>query len=185
METPQKPLIPRYTNYEDLLCYKKTRLIYDLTYHFCTRFIDKHDRTFDQMIQAARSGKQNIVEGCIDMATSTASGLMLINVARGSLRELKEDFYDYIRVHGAEPWQKSSVEYKTAQKIGRERLNSNYYIELTNSRSDTATANIIIVLIEQTDYLIYRLIESLAEKFKCEGGFKECMYSARTKSRGY
>ena len=145
----------------------------------------KHDRTFDQMIQAARSGKQNIVEGCIDMATSTASGLMLINVARGSLRELKEDFYDYIRVHGAEPWQKSSAEYKTAQKIGRERLNSNYYIELTNSRSDTATANIIIVLIEQTDYLIYRLIESLAEKFKCEGGFKERMYSARTKSRGY
>ncbi len=86
------------TNYHKLLCYQKSVVVYDLTYHFCSRFIDKHDRTYDQMIQAARSGKQNIVEGYGDMATSKEMGIKLFNVARASLMELAEDYGDYLRV---------------------------------------------------------------------------------------
>lgn len=179
-----KQLIPRYTNYKELLCYQKAVIIYDLTYHFCTRFIDTKDRTYDQMIQAARSGKQNIVEGCIDMATSTASGLMLLNVARGSIRELLEDYSDYIRVHNGYLWATGSKEFKAAQRIGRENTESKYFIKLSETRSDIVVANIIIVLIKQCDYLIFNLIEALTKKFTSEGGFKERMFHARIEKRG-
>ena len=118
------------------------------------------------------------------MATSTASGLMLINVARGSLRELSEDFKDYLRVRGEEQWANSSEKFRAAQRIGREHLESSYYLKLAESRSDIVLANIIIVLIAQTDYLIYKLIESLSKKFMDEGGFKERMYNARVVTRG-
>ena len=176
-------LIPRYTNYKDLLCYKKSLVVYDLTYLFCSRYIDIKDRTHDQMVQAARSAKQNIVEGCIDMATSTASGLMLLNVARGSLRELLEDYNDYIRVRSAEMWSVSSKEFKAMQRIGRQYSDSQYFIDIAQSRSDITVANMAIVLIKQCDYLLYYLIESLTKKFTSEGGFKERMYHARVERR--
>ena len=93
-------IIDSNTNYSDLLCYKKTVVIYDITHHFCKRFVEPRDRTYDQMIQAARSGKQNIVEGTIDKASSYEMCLKLLNVARGSLKELLEDYKDYLRVNG-------------------------------------------------------------------------------------
>ena len=167
-------LIPRYSNYKDLLCYKKSLVIYDLTYLFCSRHIDTKDRTHDQMVQAARSAKQNIVEGCIDMATSTASGLMLLNVARGSLREL----------HGAKVWSVSSDEFKAMQRIGRQYSDSQHFIDIAQSRNDITVANMSIVLIKQCDYLLYNLIEALTKKFTSEGGFKERMYHARVEKRG-
>ncbi|MBE6176616.1 MAG: four helix bundle protein [Rikenellaceae bacterium] len=179
-----KLLIPRNTNYKDLLCYKKSMVIYDLTYHFCKRFIDSKDRTYDQMIQAARSCKQNIVEGCIDMATSTASGLMLLNVARGSLRELLEDYNDYIRVRGENVWGTSSEEFKAMQRLGRQHSDSQYFIDIAQSRNDITVINMAIVLIKQCDYLLYNLIKSLSDKFTSEGGFKERMYHARVDKRG-
>ena len=177
-------LIPRNSNYKNLLCYKKSMVVYDLTYLFCSRHIDPKDRTHDQMVQAARSGKQNIVEGCIDMATSTASGLMLLNVARGSLGELLEDYKDYIRVHGGEVWSVASKEFKAMQRVGRQHSDSQYFIDIAQSRNDITVANMVIVLIKQCDYLLYNLIEALTKKFTSEGGFKERMYHARVETRG-
>lgn len=180
-----KPLVPRYSNYEDLLCFKKTRVIYDMTYHFCSRFVPIASRTNDQMIQAARSSKQNIIEGCVDTATSSHSGLMLLNVSRGSLHELLEDYCDYIRVHGGEQWQSDSKECRAMQKLGREHDDPRYFVELAESRNDITIANMVIVLIKQADILLYKLIESLSKKFADEGGFKERMHAVRTQNRGY
>ena len=179
----EKPLIPRYTNYQDLLCYKKSVVIYDLTFLFCSRYIDKHDRTHDQMVQAARSGKQNIVEGCIDLATSVASGLMLLNVARGSLRELMEDYKDYIRVRQGHEWSIGSAEFKAMQRLGREHDNPEYFVGIAETRSDMVVANMAIVLIKQCDYLLYNLIDAATKRFTEEGGFKERMYHARIAER--
>ena len=179
----EKPLIPRYTNYKNLLCYKKSLVVYDMTFYFCNKYIDHKDRTFDQMLQAARSCKQNIVEGCVDMATSSASGLMLLNVARGSGRELLEDFNDYIRVRGGKVWDMKSEEFKAMQRIGRSNDTPQYFIDLAQTRNDIVVANMAIVLIKQCDYLIYRLIEAMSDKFTSEGGFKERMYHARVSKR--
>ena len=118
------------------------------------------------------------------MATSTASGLMLLNVARGSIRELLEDYSDYIRVHNGDLWATDSKEFKAAQRIGRENTESKYFIKLSETRSDIVVANIIIVLIKQCDYLIFNLIEALTKKFTSEGGFKERMFHARIEKRG-
>ena len=101
-------LITLNSDYKKLLCYQKTVVIYDLTYHFCSRFVSRADRTHDQMIQAARSGKQNIVEGYADMATSKEMGIKLFNVARGSLMELAEDYEDYLRVRNMRQWERDS-----------------------------------------------------------------------------
>ena len=118
------------------------------------------------------------------MATSTASGLMLLNVARGSLRELLEDYNDYIRVHGAKVWSVSSDEFKAMQRIGRQYSDSQHFIDIAQSRNDITVANMSIVLIKQCDYLLYNLIEALTKKFTSEGGFKERMYHARVEKRG-
>ena len=89
-------LIPKNGNYKQLLSYQKSQAIYDMTFYFCTNYIRRTDRTFDQMVQAARSGKQNIVEGCAASSTSSKSEIRLINVAKASLMELLEDYKDYL-----------------------------------------------------------------------------------------
>ena len=104
---PSKPVkvLREQTNWEKLYFYQKTVVLYQMTYIFCQRFLPKHgDRTVDQMVQAARSGKQNIVEGCADGVTSTEMELKLLNVARASIKELKEDYLDYIRSRGMSLW---------------------------------------------------------------------------------
>ena len=104
---PSKPLkvLREQTNWEKLYFYQKTVVLYQMTYVFCKRFLPKHgDRTVDQMVQAARSGKQNIVEGCADGVTSTEMELKLLNVARASIKELKEDYLDYIRSRSLTLW---------------------------------------------------------------------------------
>ena len=93
-------LIPNRTNYRELISYKKTLVIYDITYYFVHKFLEKGDRTIDQMIQAARSRKQNIVEGCSASATSSKTELKLLNVAKASLQELLIDYEDFLRVRG-------------------------------------------------------------------------------------
>lgn len=95
--------IPPHGGYEDLLSFRKARIVYDGTVHFCNRFLDKRDRTVDQMIQAARSGKQNILEGCMASGTSKETEIKLINVARGSLEELLEDYRDFLRTRRHPP----------------------------------------------------------------------------------
>src|SRR5688572_18962861 len=98
--------IPAHGGYENLLSYQRAEMVYDATARFCERFLEKRDRTAGQMIQAARSGKQNIIEGSMASATSKESEIKLTNVARASLEELLADYRDFLRLRGAEEWSK-------------------------------------------------------------------------------
>ena len=98
-----KALIKPHGDHRDLICYRKAELIYDITYHFAYSAFERGNRTIDQMVQAARSGKQNIVEGNADLETSIEMGIKLINVAKASFKELLADYEDYLRVNGCEP----------------------------------------------------------------------------------
>jgi len=112
--------IPPHGGYESLLSFQKARIVYDGTVRFCERFLKKSDRTFDQMIQAARSGKQNILEGSQASGTSKETEIKLTNVARASLEELLEDYRDFLRVRGARLWAKDSKEALFPAQTGRE-----------------------------------------------------------------
>jgi four helix bundle suffix protein len=105
-----KGLIPPHGGYADLVSYQKAEIVFDATVHFCERFLNKRDRTRDQMIQAARSGKQNIIEGSMASGTSTETEIKLTNVARASLEELLADYRDFLRVRGFSEWDKNSKE---------------------------------------------------------------------------
>src|ERR1041385_4765562 len=96
--------IPPHGGYENLLSFQKARIVFDGTARFCERFVDKRSRTFDQMIQAARSGKQNILEGNRASGTSKETEIKLTNVARASLKELLEDYRDFLRLRGFTEW---------------------------------------------------------------------------------
>src|SRR5215210_5989044 len=113
--------IPPHGGYENLLSFKKARIVYDSTVYFCDRYISKRSRTHDQMVQAARSGKQNILEGSQASGTSTATEIKLVNVARASLEELLEDYRDFLRVRSHALWDKNSKEALFVRKLGSER----------------------------------------------------------------
>lgn len=110
--------IPAHGGYQDLLSYRKALIVYDATFRFCERFLSRRDRTVDQMVQAARSGKQNIVEASMASGTSKETEIKLTNVARASLEELLEDYRDYLRVRGAPLWDKDSREAIFVRKLG-------------------------------------------------------------------
>src|ERR1700676_4182931 len=107
---PAPGFIPAHGNYEELLSYQKAEVVYDLTYRFCQRFLAKGDRTIDQMVQAARSGKQNILEGSKASGTSKEMELKLTNTARASLEELLDDYHDFLRSRQRQLWEKDSRE---------------------------------------------------------------------------
>lgn len=172
-----------HRDYTRLLCYQKSVVVYDLTYHFCARFLDKRDRTYDQMIQAARSGKQNIVEGYVDSPTSTEMSIKLYNIARGSLNELLEDYKDYLRTRKLELWSMSSDKVAYVRKLGKEHNESEYFVNLAESRNDETIANIAIVLIYQADMLLKSFIDSEIKHFSKSGGFREKMTHIRLKNR--
>ena len=184
MNSHKEQIIEPNRNYTSLLCYKKTVVIYDLTYHFCSRFIEKRDRTHDQMIQAARSGKQNIIEGTVDKSTSYASMLKLLNISRGSLAELKEDYLDYIRTRKLKLWEDGSQEKEAMRRIGIKHEDSSYFVALAESRNDETIANMVLVLLFQAEHLIYNFIKHIEKQFLNEGGFNEKLYHARVEKRG-
>lgn len=169
----QRNLVPNRGNYRTLICYRKAEVIYDITYYFAHNFLDKKDRTIDQMVQAARSGKQNIVEGYESGATSVETELKLINVAKSSLCELLTDYEDYLRTRCLIQWDSSSEEFRCAQELGRQHNDSAYWMELISSRSSEVIANIAIILLHQCDYLIYKFLQSLSKRYETEGGFRE------------
>ncbi len=105
-----KGFIPPHGNYRKLLSYRKAEIIYDLTWIFCQRFLSRGDRTVDQMIQAARSGKQNIAEGSVASGTSKETEIKLTNVARSSLAELQIDYDDHLRTRNLKHWHPDSIE---------------------------------------------------------------------------
>ncbi|TWU07492.1 four helix bundle suffix domain-containing protein [Stieleria varia] len=179
--------IPPHGGYQDLLSYKKSVIVYDITVQFCRRFLSKFDRTVDQMIQAARSGKQNIIEGSMASGTSKETEIKLTNVARASLEELLEDYRDHLRSQDAELWDKNSKEALFVRRMGRrtdgtEETYATYrpYVE---SRPSTVVANIAICLVHQTNYLLDQQIRQLETAFMSEGGMRERMHRARLKSR--
>ncbi len=178
-------LIKQQGDHKNLICYRKAEVIYDITYFFANSAFSKPDRTIDQMIQAARSGKQNIVEGNADIDTSLEMGIKLLNVAKASFRELLADYEDYLRVNCFEQWSESSAKYLAMRQLGREG-NNQRIIEIAKSRPLDTIANMVIILIKQEDYLLHQLLQSLSNRFLQEGGFKERMYRLRSKNReGY
>jgi hypothetical protein len=117
--SPDEPLLPPHGNYRELLSYQKSEVVYDITFRFAHKYLSKSDRTIDQMIQAARSGKQNIMEGCKAAPTSKETELKLINVARASLEEVLGDYGDYLRVRDQQLWDKNSREAQYVRRLGR------------------------------------------------------------------
>ena len=171
--------------YRKLLSYQKTEVIYEMTYHFAHRFLAKGDRTIDQMVQAARSGKQNIIEGCAASATSSKTELKLVNVAKASLQELLEDYIDYLRTRGHRQWEEGSIEYETMRRLGRDHNDASYFLALCQTRGADVIANMAIILIHQADYLLHRQLERLEADFVKNGGFSERMMRVRKQERGY
>ncbi len=178
-------LLPRAGNYKKLISYQKSDAIYQITYYFCSHFLSKNDRTIDQMIQAARSGKQNIIEGSNASPTSSKTEIKLINVAKASLKELLEDFEDYLKTRQQKQWEPGSVEFEAMRKLGSEHNDAEFYLNLISTRPPETIANIAIVLINQADYLLFRQLQRLSDDFIKNGGFSERMTQLRKKNRGF
>jgi four helix bundle suffix protein len=176
--------IPPHGGYENLLTFQKARVIYDATVWFCGRYLERRDRTNDQMIQAARSGKQNILEGSAASGTSKKTELKLTNVARASLEELLEDYRDFLRVRSLRLWEKNSREAMFVRKLGRTgNVTYETYKTYIETRPPEVAANIIICLIHQTNYLLDQQIRQLEKAFVTEGGLSERMTQARLAER--
>lgn len=178
-------LIPNRGNYRKLLSYQKTDVIFQITVFFCHKFLIKGDRTIDQMIQAARSGKQNIIEGSAASSTSAKTEIKLLNVAKASLKELLEDYEDYLKTHRNPQWQEGSDEFEAMRNLGRQHADADFFMKLIETRPAATIANMAIILINQADYLLHRQLKRLSEDFINNGGFSERMAALRRKKRGY
>lgn len=167
--------------WNELYFYRKSDAIYQLTVEFCKRFLPAHgDRTVDQMVQAARSGKQNIVEGSEDGQTSSEMGIKLLNVARGSLQELRLDYQDYLNTHHLPMWPADSERQQRLREFCHSHNDYSDYAPFVVKMSDEEMANLLLTLCHQTDKMMCSYIEKLEHRFVTEGGIKERMYAART-----
>ena len=177
--------IPPHGHYQELLSYKKSAIVYSATVKFCERFISIKDRTYDQMVQAARSGKQNIIEGSKASGTSKETEIKLTNVARASLEELLEDYKDYIKNRKGIIWDKNSREALYVRKLAytKDESYENTYEQFIETRDGIVCANIILCLIHQCNYLLDQPIRRLEEDFIKNGGLRERMYQARKNYR--
>lgn len=188
-------LIPPHGGYRKLRSFQSAQLVYDASLVFCDRFIEKRSRTHDQMVQAARSGVQNIAEGSMASATSKKTELKLTGVARASLEELLLDYEDFLRQRGLRIWAKDSPEalavrgkYRSDFSDPSDRSDASE----SSNRSDpyrisTASpevaANTLICLINQASYLLRRQLQGLERQFLEEGGFTERLYRERQARR--
>ena len=176
--------IPPHGGYAGLLAYQKALIIFQGTVRFCKRFFEKRNRTIDQMVQAARSEKQNIVEGRKVSGTSKEGEIKLINVACASLEELLEDYKDFLRVRKLRLWLKDNREALFVRKLGA-RKDTSYetYETYIETQPLEVVANILICLIHQTNYLLDQLLRKLEKDFLEEGGLRERMTHARLANR--
>lgn len=182
--------------YRTLRSFQTTTVIYDATVSFCERFIDKRSRLIDQMVQAARSGRQNIAEGSRAAATSSQTELRLVSVARASLDELLLDYEDFLRQRSKRQWTKDDPEAKAVREVGKglgkDRSDPS---DLTDPTDDEAysswlthpdpaiVANTLICLIHQANYLLDQQIAGLERSFVNEGGYSEQLAAARVQKR--
>ena len=175
--------LPKHGYYRNLRVYRLTEIIYDITFYFTQHYLQKGDRTIDQMVQAARSGKQNIAEGNQAAATSSETEIKLTNVAKASLEELLTDYEDYLRVRGLAQWQKGHERLEKLREYVRTDAFLNEYALLITKMSDEEICNLSITLIHQAMYMLQRLLETMQRRFVTEGGIKEQMFKARTNYR--
>lgn len=211
-EEPQEELIPVHGGYRQLKAFQVAEIVYDGTVIFCDRFVSKRSRTTDQMIQAARSGRQNIAEGSMAAATSKKTELTLTNVAKASLEELLLDYEDYLRQHRLPQWDKNDPQslqirrkycsypdswFKNRSISASGNLNKSEHSDLSDEErhrelldpygmeeaSAEDAANTMLCLLNQATYLLKRLIKMLEQQFLEEGGFSERLYRCRTAHR--
>ena len=179
-----KGFIPKHGGYENLISYQKSEIIYDGTIYFTKRFFKKYDRTIDQMVQAARSGKQNIVEASMASGTSKEMEIKLTNVARASLEELKIDYKDFLRTNKLPIWDK---EHKLVARLRalNKIPNANYetFKKAIENENPEICANVMIGLIAVVSYLLNNQIKSLETAFIKEGGLRERMTKVRINQR--
>jgi len=173
-------MLPKY---KYLLTYRYSEIVHDLTAEFCNLHISKFSRTYDQMVQAARSGKQNIVEGVGQSVTSKKGELKLLGVAKASIEELITDFEDFLRQKGLEIWPKTHSKIKDFRALGI-LATKNYPLKLIKlPKSPLEAANLLLTLCHQLTFLLDRQISSLEEKFVREGGFSENLLRRRLGNR--
>ena len=192
-------LIPPHGGYRKLRSFQCAQLVYDATVTFCNRFVEKRSRTHDQMVQAARSGVQNIAEGSMASATSKKTELKLTGVARASLEELLLDYEDFLRQRGLRIWAKDSPEalavrgkYRSDKSDPSDRSGRSDMSDKSDTsdpyRIGTASpevvANTLICLINQASFLLRRQLQKLEQSFLNEGGFTERLYRERQARRG-
>ncbi len=176
--------IPQHGGYKALLSYQKAEIVYDATVYFCDRFIDRHSRTHDQMVQAARSGKQNIVEGSMASGTSKETEIKLTNVARASLEELLVDYQDYLRTRGQEEWPRDHAYARRLRDLNRlPGADYETFRKGIESKDPAISANVILGLTRVTCYLLDQQIRQLEKVFVKEGGLRERMNRARLQER--
>lgn len=179
----QKPqsIFRQVTKWQDLWFYQKSEVLYQLTYVFCERFLPSYgDRTVDQMLQAARSGKQNIVEGSEDGKTSTEMELKLLNVARSSIGELRQDFDDFLKSRGLQQWTSDGPLFQPMQDFTKAHNKLTDYEPFLHEWSAEEMANIGRTLCFQVDTMMNKYLANLEQLFVTEGGIKERMHKART-----
>ena len=176
--------IAPHGGYSNLKSYQMAEIVHDATVVFCNRFIDRRSRTHDQMVQAARSGKQNIAEGSMASGTSKKTELKLMGVARASLEELLVDYQDYLRQHGLALWDKDDPKAMQVRKLCYQKDKSyRTYSTYFEDCSPDVAANTAICLIHQTNYLLDQQLRMLEQHFLKEGGFSERLYQARSEMR--
>ena len=176
--------IPTHGGYEKLLSFQKARIVYDGTVRFCGRFLKSTDRTCDQMIQAARSGKQNIIEGSQASGTSKETEIKLTNVARASLEELLEDYRDFMRLRSIPEWPPGHSYARKLRQLNRQP-NADYetFRKGIEHADPAIAANVMIGLIKLTTYLLDQQLRQLEAAFVREGGLRERMTRARLAQR--
>jgi restriction system protein len=193
-------LIPPHGGYRKLRSYQVAEAIYDATVCFCSRFVNPRSRTTDQMVQAARSGKQNIAEGSRASGTSRKTELKLVNVARASLEELLLDYEDFLRTHDLELWDKNDPRALEIRAMGKRGVDQSdrsdqsdrtdaepsaysLYRALVEKEEAETVANAIICLVHQANYLLDQQLRALEALFLTEGGFTERLYRSRSAAR--
>ena len=177
-------LIPPRGSYRDLASYAVSEIVFDATLVFCDRFIERRSRTHDQMVQAARSGKQNIAEGSMASGTSKKTELKLVGVARASLEERRVDYEDFLRTRGLSLWSKTHPEAREVRALARSRDRSfRTYEGRVKKGSPEIAANTIVCLVHQACFLLDRQLRALQRSFLEQGGFTERLYRARCAHR--
>ena len=178
------PIIPLRGDYRTLLSFQKAEVVYDITFRFAHRFLSRGDRTVDQMIQSARSGKKNVLEGSKAGRTSKETEIKLTNVGRASLEELLDDYLDFLRARDMRLWNKDCKEALFVRELGRKEPQTyELYRKFVETRPAEVVANIAICLIHQANYLIDQQLIRLEQDFIKDGGLRERMTRTRLAAR--